>query len=131
MFRYGPVMRRLLELYLPVLFPYWRFFEEIGASPRVEYRVDGGPWIEATARPDQVTWQTHILSLFWNRAWNERLFFVTLAERILMGTSVKASEQLASRLSKWAGQSGRLVYRIRLVDGDGDDVVFESVPYDI
>ena len=124
-------MWRLLELYLPVIFPSWRFFAEIGAGPRVEYRLNGGPWVSATTPPACETLAAAALRLFWNRDGNERLFLVTCAERILTKSSPKAEDELARRLAWQAGGVGRLIFRIRLVDADGCETAFVSAPYDL
>ena len=72
-----------LRLVLPVLFPSWRFFGEIGASPRIEFRDASGHWHDAMDRPVRLTPVARLWRLVWNPDWNEALFLSALAERLL------------------------------------------------
>ncbi len=120
------MMLRLFQLYLPVLFPSWRFFEAIGAGLRVEYRRDGGAWTGVVPRSERLTLWSVLTSLVWNRAWNEHLFIVTCAERLLTRTSDKAEDELVARLSARQRGHGHLTFRIVLEDADGPAVAYES-----
>ena len=124
-------MVRLIMLFLPVLFPSWRFFAKIGAAPRVDFRLNGGSWQCATAPCGHDTLAASIVRLFWNRNGNERLFLVTCAERLLTGNSTKDEEHLLRCLSRRVAQSGQLTVRIRLVDQDGEETAYVSRPFDI
>ncbi len=124
-------MRRLIELYLPVLFPSWRFFAEIGAGPRVDVQVNGGAWAPVSEPPSRETWADVVLRLFWNPRGNERLFLVTCAERILTERSARAEAELVRRLAGRVEGRGKLVFRIRLVDADGEDAAYVSQLFDV
>ncbi len=123
-------MWRVAQLYTPVLFPSWRFFEEIGAGVRVDYQRGNGPWTPATVTPPRSKWPSYLVRLVWNPTWNERLYLVTLAECVLTGTSAKASDDLARRLFALSRGSGPLAFRIRLIDADSEVIAFKSTPYE-
>ena len=76
---------------LPALIPSWRFFDTIGRSPRLEYR-----WLSSAAsplsqwqpfrpRPAALSAAQQLLRLVWNPAWNETLYVMRCAERVLEG----------------------------------------------
>lgn len=117
-------MRNPVPLLLPVLFPSWRFFKEVGPSPRVEVSLGGGPWQEATGRPDTLGLGQMFRRLFYNADWNERLFLVSLSERLLSGEQPGAAALIEDRLAQRFGPGAR--YRILLVTPEGTDTAFDS-----
>ncbi len=118
-------MRGLLALYLPVLIPSWRFFKDIGPSPRVEVSLTDATWVEATARPDRIGVAAMITRLFWNPAWNETLFFVSLAEQILLDPNSPSGDLIRQRLLRRFGPE-MTGFRILLVDRTGTTVEHEA-----
>jgi len=87
-----------LKLLIPALIPSWHFFDIITASPRIQYALlkdkdeAAISWTEFRARPPSVSvWQT-LSRLFYNAKWNESLFLVSCAERIMLNAS---SQQVA------------------------------------
>ena len=82
-----------LKLLLPALIPSWNFFDVVAPSPRIEYalldlnneRVT--EWSEFRPRAKQLSFLQIISRLFWNPEWNETLFMVSCAERILQNTT--------------------------------------------
>ncbi len=121
-------MLRLFQLYLAVLFPSWRFFQEIGPGTRVEYRVNGGDWVEATARPVRLSLRAMLLRLFWNAGWNETLYLVSCAERLMIEPTTHSNQELNRRLARRAGGRGRLEFRLIFVSADGRSIGHQSAP---
>jgi len=82
-------MLRIFKLLLPAIIPSWRFFDVIAASPRIQYVLlnkqseNLSEWQEYTARLRQLDSITILKRLFWNPHWNEYLFLVSCAERII------------------------------------------------
>jgi len=82
-------MLRTLHLLLPALIPSWRFFDVIAPSPRIEFRLlhdaeaPADDWREFRPRPARLSFVQTLARLLWNPAWNENLFLVSCAERLL------------------------------------------------
>ena len=138
----------LLRL-LPALLPSWRFFDSIGPSPRIDYAwlgatdsPENAPWQAFRPLPARLSWWQFMRRLFWNPHWNETLFIVRCAERMLEGDTGFPEAEIQRRLRR-AARSGelsrvvtdpdaRLVFRIRAVMPDESrhegQVVFVSAP---
>lgn len=117
-------VRRLLGLFLPALFPSWRFFETIGASPWVEVEVRG-VWTPAIAVPRRMGAAGLIASLLWNPTRAEALYLVALAERVVSEPEGPAIRLLRNRIAKHHGPAP---FRIWLETGAGRDLAFEHRP---
>ena len=93
-------MMRALQLFLPVLFPSWRFFPEVGPSPRIEYALLSGPddaaptWMAFAPPPAALSFAQSLKSLFWNPARNASLFLVTCSEQFIGNDAQPALEHL-------------------------------------
>jgi hypothetical protein len=106
-----------LRLLLPALVPSWRFFDAVGASPRVEYALLPGPdpfgaaWAQARPRVARLGLRAMLLRLVWNPDWTESLFLVSLCERLMQasgaGTVEHSERELLLRVARGLG------------DGDG------------
>ena len=78
-----------LKLLLPALLPSWNFFDVIAPSPRIEFTLlhsENEPplqWQEFRPRPTQLTFSQMLARMLWNPRWNETLFIVSCAERIM------------------------------------------------
>ena len=130
-----------LRLLLPALLPSWRFFDAVAASPRVDYAVLADPdepaerWHEFRPRPPVLTPGAMLRRLLWNAPWNEGLFLVSLAERLLTATSADTERhsqrelllRVARHLDRHGGGGGGgggdgggwLQIRVRLVRRSG------------
>ena len=79
----------MLQLLLPALIPSWRFFDRIGPAPRIEFALCETAddtrlrWQEVRPRPDHLAAGSLFARLFWNPRWNEFLYLVSCAERLL------------------------------------------------
>lgn len=97
-------MLQSLKLFLPALIPSWRFFETVEASPRIEFsllEVEGGKaadWQEFRPRPTHLSFLTMFKRLLWNPAWNESLFLVSCAERLMDNPTEHSRQEIIGRI---------------------------------
>ncbi|PHR56784.1 MAG: hypothetical protein COA43_13065 [Robiginitomaculum sp.] len=101
-------MLQTLKLLLPALIPSWRFFDTIAPSPRIEFRLlenenqKADIWQEFRPRPANLSILTMLKRMFWNPYWNESLFLVSCAERIINNQSEQSrrhsSQEIFSRI---------------------------------
>jgi hypothetical protein len=98
-------MLQTLKLLLPALFPSWRFFDEIGPSPRIEFALlkaahdAARNWHAFRPRPRQLSVTTLLRRLFWNPHWNETLFVGTCAERLMQEPSEHRIREIVDRIA--------------------------------
>ncbi len=91
-------MLKPFALLLPALIPSWNFFDVIGPSPRIEYALlaapdDGaGDWREFRPRPERLSIPAMLGRLFWNPRWNESLFLVACAERLMREPAAQSED---------------------------------------
>ncbi|MCD8519774.1 MAG: hypothetical protein LRY57_00355 [Alphaproteobacteria bacterium] len=99
-------MKNALQLLLPALIPSWRFFDTIAPSPRIEIallpdeKAEAAHWREFHPRPERRSPLTILKSLFWNPRWNESLFLVSCAERLMNGEEDFAREEIFRRIQR-------------------------------
>ena len=133
-----------LRLLLPALLPSWRFFDAVTASPRVDYALLADPddeadhWQEFRPRPAILTPGAMFRRLLWNAEWNENLFLVSLAERLMRAetaeTVAHSQRELQHRVARHLDRHDRrdrdlyLQIRIRLV-GRVDRWVADEIVY--
>lgn len=91
-----------LRLLLPAIIPSWRFFDAVTASPRLDYALtrrpdDAQEWQPFRPRPAVLTPAAMLRRLFWNPEWNEDLYLVSLAERLVGDASSEATRQHSQR----------------------------------
>lgn len=136
---------RPLALLAPALIPSWRFFDTIAASPRVEYALLQAPdapaegWREFRPRPQRIPPLGVLARLFWNPLWNESLFLVSCAERLIDRPTVHSEDEIFARI---AGDLPKgpdatalpewLAFRLVFVHREGEavtrEVQFQSQP---
>ncbi len=118
-----------LQLLLPALIPSWRFFEVIEASPRIEYALlptsdldDAAEWREFRPRPQRLSVAALLGRLLWNPRWNETLFLVTCAERLMDAPTAHSEDEIFRRIGADLADGGAvepwLAFRLILVDDD-------------
>ncbi|ADG10601.1 hypothetical protein B7G68_10940 [Caulobacter segnis] len=132
-----------LQLLLPALIPSWNFFDVIAPSPRVEYAVtpsvEAAPeaWLEFRPRPERVTSATMAARLLWNPRWNESLFLVSCAERLIDNPTAHSEHEIFKRIAADLARGGEtvegwLAFRLVFVVRDGEaitrEVQFEAAP---
>ncbi len=112
-----------LKLLLPALIPSWRFFDTIAPSPRIEFaRLETAhdtaeSWQEFRPRPAHLPVKIMLQRLFWNPRWNETLFLVSCAERIMENGSEHSIQEIATRIKTGLGQDAvaTAYFQFRLV----------------
>jgi hypothetical protein len=139
-------IRNMLALILPVLFPSWRFFSRIDASPRIEYAFlqneycEPLQWHALRPLPARLTFFTGLSRLLWNPQWNETLYMNSCAEHLFAGAAPIREQDIMHRLLA-AMTTGEiaiepdaqfLVFCIRAVIRDGNiitqPIVFIAKP---
>jgi hypothetical protein len=110
-----------LRLLLPALIPSWNFFQAVAASPRVEYALSAGPdgggaWRVFRPRPGRVSVLAMVGRLFWNARWNEGLFLVSCAERLMDEPTAHSVDEIFRRIAAdLDGEAGEAWLSFRLV----------------
>jgi len=93
-----------LKLLLPAIVPSWRFFDIIAPSPRIEYtrlnqKEDGAlNWKEFRPRPSHLSFTSLLKRMFYNPQWNEDLFLMSCAERLLAHPTSHSADEIFARL---------------------------------
>jgi len=129
-------MRRLVSLYLPVLFPSWRFFASVGPSPRIEVRINpDDPWDELWPLPVRLSVAQHLSRLFYNANWNRRLYLISTAIRHTTDPNDWVMNELRAGIAARLPESVetfeyRIAFLTRYGDQTGKFVEFESGPVD-
>ena len=112
-------MVSLLKLLLPALFPSWRFFQSVEASPRVEWALVGPArepdWAAYRPRPTDLSLWAMAGRLFWNPHWNEALFMVSLSERLAAEPASFVLAEISDRVRREIGAEGDRVFQFRLL----------------
>lgn len=119
-----------IALLIPALIPSWRFFDGIAPSPRIEYSLVANRddqlcvWQELRPRPAHLSWASMLGRLFWNASWNESLFLVSCAERLMARPTEHSHHEILSRLRTdllRQGQSAPQVqFRLVFISRHGD-----------
>jgi len=131
-----------LKLLAPALIPSWNFFDVIVPSPRVEYALlptrghVADDWREFRPKAARVTVAAMLARLVWNPRWNQTLFVMSLAERLVEDRNPQHSEdELFKRIAAdlpadpehpWLGF--RLVFVRREGEAMVEEVMFQPAP---
>lgn len=96
-------MLRSLQLLLPALVPSWNFFDIIAPAPFIEYAAlqnkdDTPNWQAFRPRPQRLSTVPILRRLFWNPNWNESLFLVSCAERLLTEPTDHSRNEILARI---------------------------------
>lgn len=98
------IILQALKLLLPALIPSWRFFDIIAPSPRIEFALletaQETPvhWQEFRPRPDHLPLSSMIKRMLWNPRWNESLFLVSCAERLMAHPTTHSRTEIQNRI---------------------------------
>jgi hypothetical protein len=98
-------MLQALKLLLPALIPSWRFFDAIAPSPRIEFALLQNAqetpvfWREYRPRPALVSLPDMLKRMLWNAEWNEYLFLVSCAERLINNPADHSLEEIFKRIA--------------------------------
>ena len=115
-------VRLMFRYLLPALVPSWRFFDYIAPSPRIEFAVAAAVddpamrWREFRPRPAHLPVAAMLRRLLWNPLWNESLFMVSCAEKLLDEPSTRRETELLTRIAAAIarGETGEQSYRFDL-----------------
>ncbi len=122
---------------LPALIPSWRFFDFIAPSPRIEFAVVAAVddpamrWREFRPRPAHLPVAAMLRRLLWNPVWNESLFMVSCAEKLLDEPSIRREDELLTRIAATVARgetgdkttgSSYLRFRIVVLKREGEQI---------
>ena len=123
----------MLRYLLPALIPSWRFFDDVGPSPRIEYCLlpdeQAAPhWQPFRPNAQRIPLTRLLLRLIWNPQRNESLYLLSSSEKLLEQNSTQAQDVIASRIAQAlhsgevpAQPSARLFrFRLLVVTRDND-----------
>lgn len=126
------VFMQTLRLLLPAIIPSWRFFDWIAASPRIEFVLlqhledTLESWQELRPRPATLSPHQIIARLLWNPRWNESLFLVACAERLLENPTEHSRREILMRIKHDLETSGitapYVQFRLVLVSREGAEL---------
>ena len=95
-----------VKLLLPALIPSWNFFDVIAPSPRIQFTLlkkDCNPpheWHEFRPRPVYISFIQMLKRMFWNSTWNESLYMVSCAERLIEKYTPHSEDEILQRIIK-------------------------------
>ena len=93
-----------VKLLLPALIPSWRFFDTIAPAPRIEFTLlktaqnKADSWQEFRPRPAHLSVGSMVKRMFWNARWNESLFLVSCAERLMQNPTQHSEQEIVKRI---------------------------------
>lgn len=136
-------LRSPLSLLLPAIIPAWNFFDVIAPSPRIEIALVRSSdeaiedWREFCPRPAQISLLTMMQRMVWSPHWNESLFLVSCAERLVQAPTQHSQEEIFRRIAAdlRSGALGShdeawLAFRLAFVSREEDsltrEVLFQS-----
>ncbi|MBL1274556.1 MAG: hypothetical protein COB30_000550 [Ectothiorhodospiraceae bacterium] len=134
-------MLNTIKRLLPALLPSWRFFDFIVASPRIQFSLlkteneTSRQWQEFRPRPTQLSFAAMIKRLLWNPEWNESLFMVSCAERLLDQPTQHSEDEILKRIqhditknhsdTSAIHEASHLQFRILLINRKGTELLQE------
>lgn len=136
-------MLHSLKLLLPAIIPSWNFFDIIVPSPRIYFAtlsLDKKPitdWQEFRPRPAHVSFIRMLGRMFWNRNWNESLFLMSCAERLIEFPTTHSEDEILKRIAVELADSKEvkntyLQFRLKTIARKDDSLienwVYESRP---
>ncbi len=95
-----------IKLLLPALIPSWNFFDVIAPSPRIQFsllkseNIPIQKWQEFRPRPMHLSFIQMLKRMLWNPKWNESLFLVSCAERIVGDSSQQLIQHSENEILK-------------------------------
>lgn len=106
-------MLATLRLLLPALIPSWRFFDSVRPSPRIEFALFDVSntrdieWHAFQAHVPHLPLSAMLKRLFWNPDWNDYLYSMSCAARLLDEPTRAREEALLRRVATAAQRSER------------------------
>jgi len=99
-------MFHLFKLLLPAILPSWNFFDVIAPSPRIQFSLLDSKnkivadWSEFRPRIKNLSLKQMFLRIFWNPVWNESLFMLSCAERIMENPTEHSELEILDRIKR-------------------------------
>ena len=93
-----------LKLLLPALLPSWNFFDIIAPSPRIQFTLLNTEndlpheWHEFRPRPVYISFIQMLKRMFWNPKWNESLYMLSCAERLIEKYTPHSEDEILQRI---------------------------------
>ena len=136
-------MFSVFKLLLPALIPSWNFFDVIAPSPRIQYALlstkdeESPEWHEFRPRPARITFIQMLGRMLWNPVWNETLFMISCAERLMDQPTKHSENEIFKRIAVQLGHDKTnyidnkyLQFRVILMTREGmrlqQELVYES-----
>ena len=132
-------MWHTLKLLLPALIPSWNFFDIIAPSPRIQYALLNNKgrlsdWQTFQPRPQHLSLCQMLRRLWCNPKWNESLFMMSCAERLMEFPTRHSEDEILKRLicrlrdeRLLSGDEQGLQIRLLTVQREGADLIQELV----
>ena len=95
-----------IKLLFPALIPSWNFFDVIAPSPRIQFSLlksekeSNQKWHEFRPRPLRLSFMQMLKRMLWNPRWNEYLFLVSCAERIMADSNQQVIQHSENEILK-------------------------------
>lgn len=95
-----------MNLLLSVFISPWQFFKESVPSPRVEFVLldslddQSSDWQEFCLRPKSMSFLELIKTLFFNPTWNESVYVMDCAERLIVDPCDDDEKEIMQRIKK-------------------------------
>ncbi len=129
-------MLQTCKLLLPVFIPSWRFFNRIAPSPRIEFTLlkeaqeeSSCKWQEFNLKPKQLSVISFLKSIFYNPCWNEALYIMNCAERLIIDPSEHCVQEIISRIKTELERRGvdlsmtpYLQFRLIFISREGNEL---------
>lgn len=130
-------MLHTIKLLLPALVPSWRFFDFIVASPRIQFALlnesndSRRQWQEFRPRPAHLPVSHMFGHMLWNPRWNESLFMVSCAERLMAFPTIHSEDEILARITRELmgkdspvpiGSARYLQFRLMFVERKGSEL---------
>ncbi len=123
-------MLTLLKLFLPILFPSWRFFEAIGPSPRIEVRLASSPdWHPLGALPARLNVGDYLRRLVHAPEWNAQLYLTSTAIRHAVEPTAHTQSTLTRLIARDLSPAEPFAFRIAFLARDGQ-VIGKFIEYE-
>ena len=134
-------MFNILKLILPALIPSWNFFDVIVPSPRIQYALlnsendSSTDWQVFRPLPQSISFLSMLQRLLWNPYWNESLFLVSCAERLMEYPTQHSEDEIFKRLifelnskpfSLATKDKTHVQFRLVLIRREGDELREEA-----
>lgn len=90
-------------------------------------------WQEFRPRPDTVSFSQMLKRMLWNPWWNECLFLMSCAERLLANPTEHSEDEILKRIQNDLAKEGKtrdatqVQFRLVLVERQGESIVEEAV----